>query len=112
MNISTRETGGVTVAELPGKALDASNSRDFKAAVAPLLVEKAKLVFDFTHVDFVDSTGLGALVSCLRQAHGGAGEIKLSGLTNPVRALFELVRLHRVFEIFNSSDEAIKSYNA
>ncbi len=108
--LSTTQMGSIMVAQLDGKALDASNSREFKSAVAPLLSPKAKLVFDLNQVQFVDSTGLGALVSCLRQAHSAEGEIKLCGLNKPVRALFELVRMHRVFEIFNSPDEAISSY--
>jgi anti-sigma B factor antagonist len=108
--LSTSEMQGVMIAQLQGKALDASNSREFKSAVAPLLNPNTKLVLDLHKVDFVDSTGLGALVSCLRQAHSFDGEIKLCGLTKPVRALFELVRMHRVFEIFNNSDEAVSSY--
>ena len=107
---TTNSTGNVTVAELDGKALDASNSREFKSVFVPLLHPKAQLVLDLKQVQFVDSTGLGALVSCLRQAHIAAGEIKLCGLNKPVRALFELVRMHRVFEIFNSADEAVRSY--
>jgi len=67
-------------------------------------------VLDLSKIEFIDSTGLGALVSCLRQAHSTGGEIKLVGLTKSARALFELVRMHRVFEVFNSSAEAITSY--
>jgi anti-sigma B factor antagonist len=100
------------IAQLDSNALDASNSKEFKSAVAPLLEAKAQLVFDLNKVDFMDSTGLGALVSCLRQAHIAEGEIKLCGLNKPVRALLELVRMHRVFEIFNSPDEAVSSYRA
>jgi anti-sigma B factor antagonist len=103
-------SSGVLIAEMNGRSLDASNSKEFKSAVEPLLESNAKLVFDFRQVDFVDSTGLGALVSCLRRAHTAAGEIKLCGLNKPVRALLELVRMHRVFEIFNNADEAVSSY--
>jgi len=111
MTISTTELHGVKVAEVRGRAIDASNSRDFKSAISPLLSPKARLVFDLAQVDFVDSTGLGALISCLREAQSTQGEIKLCGLTKPVRALFELVRMHRVFKIFNSPDEAVHSFS-
>jgi anti-sigma B factor antagonist len=112
MTISTEAINDVVVAKVPGKALDASNSRDFKSATAPLLIHKVKLVLDLEGIDFIDSTGLGALVSCLREAHAHEGEIKLCGLTKRVRALFELVRMHRVFEIFNNPLEATNSYGA
>ena len=110
MNIAMKKADGVVLIELPGRALDASNARDFKAATTALLKQGAKLVIDMGKLEFVDSTGLGALVFCLRQAHDAQGEIKLCQLTKPVRALFELVRMHRVFEIFNTAAEAEKSY--
>jgi len=50
-------------------------------------------------------------LACLRHAHEASSEIKLCQLTKPVRALFELVRMHRVFEIFNTPDEAERSYS-
>jgi anti-sigma B factor antagonist len=110
MNIAVNKAGDVTVIQLPGRTLDASNAPDFKTATATLLEPGAKLVIDMRNLEFVDSMGLGALVSCLRQAEGAKSEIKLCQLTKPVRTLFELVRMHRVFEIFNTSDEAQKSY--
>lgn len=110
MNIIVNKIDRVIVMELPGRALDASNSRDFKTATLNLLEPGAQLVIDMGNLEFVDSTGLGALVACLRHAHGAKGEIKLCRLTKPVRALFELVRMHRVFEIFNSSEDAQRSY--
>jgi anti-sigma B factor antagonist len=70
----------------------------------------AKLVFDLSELEFIDSTGIGALVSCLRQAHGSESEIKLCSLNKPVQAVFELVRLHRVFSIYNGPAEAVNSY--
>lgn len=112
MTISTEQINDVVIAKLRGKALDASNSREFKAAATPLLVLKVKLVLNLEDIDFIDSTGLGALVSCLREAHSSEGEIKLCGLTKRVRALFELVRMHRVFEIFNNPLEATNSYGS
>ena len=110
MHLRQSEIEGVVVGCVESKVLDASTARDFKGALKPLLKQGVKLVLDFSHVDFIDSTGLGALVSCLRQAHAVGGAIKLAGLTAPARVLFELVRMHRVFEVFNNTDEAILSY--
>jgi anti-sigma B factor antagonist len=109
MTISTTGTD-VVVALIRAKTLDASNSRDFRSAVEYLFKPGAKLVFDLSELEFIDSTGIGALVSCLRQAHGSEAEIRLCALTQPVQAVFDLVRLQRVFAIYNSPAEAINSY--
>jgi anti-sigma B factor antagonist len=112
MNIVVKKLDGVTVLELPGRSLDARSAPGFKTATLNLLEPGAKLVIDMGHLDFVDSTALGTLVSCLRRAHGTEGEIKLCRLTKPVRSLFELVRMHRVFDIFDTIEDARKSYAA
>ena len=80
---------------------------DFAALIAP----GTKLIFDLSSLKFVDSSGLGALLSCLRQLNSSGGVLKLYAMVKPVRALFELVRMHRVFEIFNTQEEAIRSCN-
>jgi anti-sigma B factor antagonist len=110
MTLNKEIKGEVLIVTIPGRTIDAANASEFKSAMTPLLAADSKLVVDLEHLDFVDSTGLGALVSCLRKIHVVSGEIKLCGLTKPVRSLFELVRMHRVFEIFNDVDEAVKSY--
>lgn len=110
MRIRTRNVNDVTIVEVESDAIDASNFRQFKSEIAKTLVPDGRLVLDVAGVNFIDSSGLGALVSCLRQAHDSRGEIKVCGLSKPVRALFELVRMHRVFEIFNTSEEAVNSY--
>jgi anti-sigma B factor antagonist len=110
MDLQLAKSGAVTVIRFPVRSLDASNAEDFKLAASALLVDNQKIVFDMALLGFVDSTGLGALVSCVRKARAAKGEIRLCSLQKPVRALFELVRMHRVFDIFNSVNEAVHSY--
>jgi anti-sigma B factor antagonist len=109
MNINTEQLEGIVVAHLQGDALDASNAKEFKAKVAALMTPGTKLIFELSSLKFVDSSGLGALLSCLRQLNASGGALKLCAMVKPVRALFELVRMHRVFEIFNTQEEAIRS---
>lgn len=111
MTLTTEVIGDVRVVETPGKALDASTAPDFKVASSVFVQPQAKLIFDLSKTDFVDSSGLGVIVSTLRRIHEVKGDLKLCGLKKPVRALFELVRMHRVFEIFNTRDEAIRSFH-
>lgn len=97
---------------VPGPSLDASNSKRFKSEIAPVLLSSHRLVVDMSEVRFVDSSGLGAILSCLRQLNERGADLKVFGLTKGVRSLFELVRMHKVVEIFNSKEEAISAFGA
>jgi anti-sigma B factor antagonist len=78
--------------------------------MAPVVESATKLVFDMSAVQFVDSSGLGAILSCLRQLNARGGDLKVFGLSKGVRALFELVRMHKVVEIHNTREEAIAAF--
>lgn len=108
--MKVEEYNDILVVTLEGKALDAASSKVFRAEIGPLLTNRKKVVFDLGELDFVDSSGLGALLSSLRQLNGQGGDLKLCNLTKPVRALIELVRMNRVFDIFNSREEALAAF--
>jgi anti-sigma B factor antagonist len=110
MKLSTTRLGEVTVVAIDADNLDAGTSRVFKELIAPVLEKERKVALDLGRLQFVDSSGLGVILSCLRTLNSRGGDLRLFGLTRPVRALFELVRMHRVFEIFNSCDEAVRSF--
>jgi anti-sigma B factor antagonist len=108
----TREMTDVVVLAVPGPSLDASNTKNFKSEMAPVVNAENRLVFDMRGVQFVDSSGLGAILSCLRQLNAKGGDIKVFGLSKGVRALFELVRMHKVVEIHNTKEEALAAFSA
>jgi anti-sigma B factor antagonist len=110
MAIAFDTVGDVTVAALPMEELDASNSAEFKREVAPLLEATTKLVLDLSRLRFVDSSGLGAFISCLRRLNARGGDVKLCGMSKQVRAVFELVRMHRIFEIHGTREEAVQAF--
>ncbi len=70
----------------------------------------AVMIFDMSKLEFIDSSGCGVILSCLRKINSKDGDIKLFGLTKPVRTLFELIRMHRIFDIFNTKEEAVKAH--
>ena len=109
MEMTIQKVGEVAVVELRGEQLDASNVMDFKRDIAPVLEANSRVVFDLSKLRFIDSSGLGAILSCLRRLNGAGGELKLCGLSKPVRALFELVRMHKIFDIYTTRDEAVRS---
>jgi anti-sigma B factor antagonist len=100
----------VLVIELREDNLDASNVRDFRDAVQSLMGERTRVVLDMAGVKFVDSSGLGALISCLRQVNGRRGDFRLCEMSRTVRALFELMRMHRVFNIHDTRADAVASF--
>lgn len=91
--------------------LDSSHAKEFKKEIDILEKEnRVRIVLDMEGVSFIDSAGLGALISALRAANRQGGDIRIGSLQPQSRALFELVRLHKVFAIFNNREEAIKSF--
>src|ERR1700722_9516312 len=101
--------GDVSALTLPGSFLDASNAPALKQQVADLVARASRLVLDLGRVEFVDSSGCGAILTCLRQINGVGGKLAVCGVTRPVRALFELVRMNRILDIYDSRDAAIKA---
>jgi anti-sigma B factor antagonist len=110
MEIAVDHIGDVAVAVLPVDELDASNTGEFKRDIAPVLEANTKLVVDVSRLRFVDSSGLGAFLSCLRQVNAKGGDLKLCGMSKQVRTVFELVRLHRIFDILGTREEAVRAF--
>ena len=111
MNINVEEKGTAVLIEVKEERLDAHNSSELKAEMLALFDDgKNNLVIDLQDVRFVDSSGLGSLVSGFKNASARSGNLKLCGLQPQVKSMFELTRLHRVFEIFPGADEALASF--
>ena len=110
MQLETEKIGDVTIVKVLTEVLDAGNAKEFRAVITPILKEDIKIVFDLSQVNFLDSSGCGTILSCLRQLKTAGGDLKVFGLQQPVRTLFELIRLHRIIDIFNTRDEAINAY--
>lgn len=111
MQLNIIEQGEIVKIEIQEERMDAHNSGDLKEQMLQLFDEgKCNLIIDLSEVRFVDSSGLGALVSGFKNASAREGSLKLCSLQPQVRSMFELTRLHRVFEIFSSIEEALESY--
>jgi anti-sigma B factor antagonist len=111
MNTQVDDKGVAVLIEVNEDRLDAHNSGELKTQMLTFFDEgKNNLVIDLKAVRFVDSSGLGSLVSGFKNASARNGNLKLCGLQPQVRSMFELTRLHRVFEIFPDVDEALASF--
>lgn len=111
MNTQVDDNGVAVLIEVNEDRLDAHNSGELKTQMLTFFDEgKNNLVIDLKAVRFVDSSGLGSLVSGFKNASARNGNLKLCGLQPQVRSMFELTRLHRVFEIFPDANEALASF--
>jgi anti-sigma B factor antagonist len=110
MQLKINEQEETVIITVEDERMDAHNSGSLKERMLQLFDEgKYQLVIDLTAVRFIDSSGLGALVSGFKNASAREGSLKLCCLQPQVRSMFELTRLHRVFEIFSTLEEALES---
>lgn len=112
MELVIEKHGTVGVVTPMGKHLDASNVKAFKQGTKPVLDDYTRVVLNLRHLEFIDSSGIGAILSFLRALNASGGDLKLCELSNPVRTIFELVRMHRIVEIYNNQEEAVRTFDA
>ncbi len=102
--------GDVTVVTVTAEQLDASNAEDFRQEMAPVLENCRKLVLDLGRVQFMDSRGCGAILSCLKRVSEAGGDLILCSVSKFVRNVFDLIRLHRICRIVATRDDAVRSF--
>jgi anti-sigma B factor antagonist len=99
------------VAELIGR-LDAKNSSELITSFALWQQQTSLFVFDCTRLDFIDSSGLGTIVSCLRKAIEHNGDVKLANLSRKVSMVFEITKAKKLFSIFPDTGSALHSFES
>lgn len=109
MNLDEKLVDGTLVLQLAERRLDASVAAAFKEQVVGFINQGHKIILlDLESVDFIDSSGLGAMVSCLKLV-GVKGRIALCNVAGPVLSMLQLTRMDRVFAIFPSAEQALES---
>ena len=101
---------GIGVFHIASCVVDASNASQIKRDLKQRIIQHPKMIVDLEKVEFMDSSGLGMLLTCLRKATALGGDLRLCNLQRPVRSLLELIRMHRVLGIYNTKDEAWNSF--
>ena len=96
------------------------DSNRFNALIAEPVKEQLKsyynkpnsrLILNLEGIDFIDSTGFGVFLSIMKTANNNYGFFKICNISSEVLELFKLLQLHNVFEIYNTVDDCIKSYD-
>jgi anti-sigma B factor antagonist len=111
MNTSTRQAGGVTIVDISGRIVLGEESAALRDLVCDLLSKGHKqILLNLGDVDYIDSSGLGALVSAFTSVRKQGGELKLLNLTNKVSDLLQITKLYIVFDVMNDEAVAVKSF--
>ena len=109
MELQDTKVGHIMILKPLEKRIDASVATHFKSRVVDYINAGHRyIVLDLSDVDFIDSSGLGAIVSSFKTI-GQNGVFVIADVKEPVMGLFRLTRLDRVFRMFPNRDEAIKA---
>ena len=93
--------GRVTSVSFNVDHIDSSNYKEFKEMIRPYITEEVKLIFDLGALKFIDSSGLGAFLSILRDLHKVHGGMTMYNPGDAIKILFDLVRLNKVIQVFS-----------
>ena len=109
---TTREIGQIVIVDLSGKITLGEGSSMLRRTIRELLDRgKRKIVLNLYDVDYIDSSGIGELVSGYTTVRGLEGELKLLYLTKRVHDLLQITRLFTVFDVRSDEEDAIRSFS-
>jgi anti-sigma B factor antagonist len=110
---STRQTGSVTVVDLSGKIKLGEGSSELRDTVKDLLGKGHKqILLNLGDVNYIDSTGIGELVSAYASVRNQGGELKLLHVTKKVRNVLQIMKLYTVFHVLDDETVAIAAFNS
>ncbi len=111
MRIKTSEKYGAVVITLKGNVMGGPDTQEFQDLLHKYLEENKKnIIVDLGGVKFMNSTGLGMLISGYTSVKNGGGSLKLANATEKINSLLVITKLITIFENFNSVDEAAESF--
>lgn len=111
MTLKEREQNGAVVLELSGKIMGGPDATVLNEKLHELIDNnKSKVVADLGKVSWMNSSGLGILISGLTTMRNNKGDLKLANVTDKIQSLLIITKLITVFETFNSVDEAVESF--
>lgn len=112
LNINERQAGDVTVLDMSGKITIGEGSVALRTAVRRMLEEgKKRILLNLAQVSYIDSSGIGELVSSFTAINKEGGQLKLLNLTQKLQDLLTITKLLTVFDVYDKEAEALNSFN-
>jgi anti-sigma B factor antagonist len=111
LRATPREAGQVTVVDFSGRITLGDGSALLRKMIRGLLDDqRKKILLNFADVDYIDSAGIGELVSGYTAVKGRGGDLKLLHLTKKVRDLLQITKLYTVFDVYTDESTALRSF--
>ena len=110
LRMSTRQVDGVLVVDCSGRVVFGEESATLRDTVKKLLAQSPKVVLNLREVNYIDSGGLGTLVSLYTTARNAGGAVKLARLSQRVGDLLQVTKLLTIFEVFDDEEVAARSF--
>src|SRR5438477_313951 len=111
INISERQAGDVTILDLAGKVTIGEGSVALRTAIRRLLEEgKKRILLNLAGVGYIDSSGIGELVSSYTAINKEGGQLKLLRLTQKLRDLLTITKLLTVFDAYDTEADALSNF--
>ena len=111
VKISTRQVGDVTVLDATGRITLGEGASTFRDTIRDLAAKgNKKILLNLSDVTYIDSSGIGELVSGFTTVTNHGGVLKLLGLNKRVKDLLQITKLYTVFEVFDDESTAIRSF--
>jgi anti-sigma B factor antagonist len=112
LNINERQAGDVTVLDMSGKITIGEGSVALRTAIRRLLEEgKKRILLNLGGVSYIDSSGIGELVSSYTAINKEGGHLKLLNLTQKIKDLLTITKLLTVFDVYEREADALNSFN-
>lgn len=112
LSIGTREVSHVTILDLQGRIVLGHEIDELRSAIRSLIDEgKKKIILNLADVDYIDSSGVGALVGGFTAVRNAGGELKLLNLSQKVHDVLHVTKLYTVFDIRDDEFHAVKSFD-
>jgi anti-sigma B factor antagonist len=113
MKVTTRQVDGVTILDLSGRITLGEGSVTLRDAIRDLVAKGSKrILLNLGDVSYIDSSGIGEMVSAFTSVKNSGGELKLLNLTKKVQDLLQITKLYTVFDIWDSESSAITAFSA
>jgi anti-sigma B factor antagonist len=111
MKVATRQVDGVTILDLSGRITLGEGSVTLRDAIHDAIAKGSKhIVLNLGDISYIDSSGIGELVSAFTSVKNSGGELKLLNLTKKVHDLLQITKLYTVFDIWDNEASAVSAF--